>query len=162
MTKHIAKNLQQWSKAVREIDGYACAVCGNTEKLEAHHIIPKSQCSDEETLTIENGVTVCHCCHLLVSTPSRRSLTIPDFYKHLGQTEKKARKEAAYRLSLYLRSRTIPQKIEALSSIIAIQIKIDAESYEAIKDHTDARGESLNGFINRAIDETMQREKPGE
>ena len=35
---------------------------------------------------------------------------------------------------------------------------------EAIKAHAAARGESLNGFIARAIDETMQHdnEKPGE
>ena len=34
---------------------------------------------------------------------------------------------------------------------------------EAIKDHAAARGESLNGFIARAIDETIQHdnEKPG-
>lgn len=29
----------------------------------------------------------------------------------------------------------------------------------AIKAHAEARGESVNGFINRAIDETMEREK---
>ncbi len=35
---------------------------------------------------------------------------------------------------------------------------------ELIKAHAAARGESLNGFITRSIDETMQRdnEKPGE
>ena len=29
----------------------------------------------------------------------------------------------------------------------------------AIKAHAEARGESVNGFINRAIDETIAREK---
>lgn len=28
-----------------------------------------------------------------------------------------------------------------------------------IKAHADARGESVNGFINRAIDETMERDE---
>lgn len=28
-----------------------------------------------------------------------------------------------------------------------------------IKSHAQARGESLNGFINRAIDETMERDR---
>jgi hypothetical protein len=28
-----------------------------------------------------------------------------------------------------------------------------------IKTHTDSKGESVNGFINRAIDETMRRDK---
>ena len=29
---------------------------------------------------------------------------------------------------------------------------------EEIRSHAQARGESLNGFINRAIDETMKRD----
>lgn len=29
---------------------------------------------------------------------------------------------------------------------------------ELIQAHADARGESLNGFINRSIDETIERE----
>ena len=32
---------------------------------------------------------------------------------------------------------------------------------ETIKAHADARGESVNGFIYRAITETMKREKEG-
>ena len=32
---------------------------------------------------------------------------------------------------------------------------------EKIKAHAQARGESLNGFINRAIDETMERDNNG-
>lgn len=30
---------------------------------------------------------------------------------------------------------------------------------EVIKAHADARGESVNGFINRAIDEAMERDE---
>lgn len=30
---------------------------------------------------------------------------------------------------------------------------------EIIKNHAEARGESVNGFINRAIDEAMERDK---
>lgn len=30
------------------------------------------------------------------------------------------------------------------------------------KAHAEAQGESLNAFINRAIDETMERDKSGE
>ena len=32
------------------------------------------------------------------------------------------------------------------------------ERREQIKAHAEARGESVNAFINRAIDETMERE----
>ena len=31
---------------------------------------------------------------------------------------------------------------------------------DEIKAHAEARGESVNGFINRAIEETMQRDQP--
>lgn len=30
---------------------------------------------------------------------------------------------------------------------------------EKVKAHAEAQGESINGFINRAIDETMQRDR---
>lgn len=30
-----------------------------------------------------------------------------------------------------------------------------------VKDHAEKRGESVNGFINRAIDETMQKDNEG-
>ncbi len=30
---------------------------------------------------------------------------------------------------------------------------------QEVKEHADKKGESLNGFINRAIDETMQKDK---
>ena len=39
---------------------------------------------------------------------------------------------------------------------IALQVKKGRK--DIVKAHADNRGESLNGFINRAIDETMQRD----
>lgn len=30
---------------------------------------------------------------------------------------------------------------------------------DAVQEHAEARGESVNGFINRAIDEAMEREQ---
>lgn len=32
------------------------------------------------------------------------------------------------------------------------------EKYDKMKAHADSRGESVNAFINRAIDETMERD----
>lgn len=40
---------------------------------------------------------------------------------------------------------------------IALQVKKGRR--EIIKAHAEAHGESLNGFVNRAIDETMERDK---
>ena len=42
-----------------------------------------------------------------------------------------------------------------------IKVRVDKGNKEKIKSHAQARGESLNGFINRAIDETMERDNNG-
>lgn len=61
------------------------------------------------------------------------------------------------------------------TKLISYNNKYNAEKYdrvtamlpkgekELLKEHADARGESVNSFINRAIRETMERdkEKPG-
>src|SRR5947209_1304978 len=56
--------LQKWSKAVKERDGYRCAVrrCRSVEDLHAHHILKKSL-YPELALELKNGVTLCGTCH---------------------------------------------------------------------------------------------------
>ena len=39
-----------------------------------------------------------------------------------------------------------------------INLVVDKGQKEVIKAHADTRGESVNGFINRAISETMARD----
>ena len=55
-------NLEKWAKAVKERDGFKCCVCGSTEKLNAHHIKYKAE-HPENSLKIENGITLCRTCH---------------------------------------------------------------------------------------------------
>lgn len=40
-----------------------------------------------------------------------------------------------------------------------IPLDVQKEEYTRIQEHAAARGESVNGFIKRAISETMQRDK---
>lgn len=40
-----------------------------------------------------------------------------------------------------------------------IKVRVEKGKKTIIKAHTDSKGESVNGFINRAIDETMRRDK---
>ena len=40
-----------------------------------------------------------------------------------------------------------------------IKVRVDKGKKEIIKTHAEAQGESVNGFINRAIDETLERDK---
>lgn len=41
-----------------------------------------------------------------------------------------------------------------------IEVKVMKGEKETIKAHAEAQGESLNAFINRAITETMERDRP--
>ena len=38
------------------------------------------------------------------------------------------------------------------------RVRMEREKYEAVQAHAVARGESVNGFVNRAIEETMERD----
>ncbi len=40
-----------------------------------------------------------------------------------------------------------------------ILIRMPKGKKDIIKAHADKKGESINGFVNRAIDETIEREK---
>mgnify|MGYP005758169437 CR=1 FL=1 len=39
------------------------------------------------------------------------------------------------------------------------RVRMTTDHYEAVKAHAEAGGESVNSFINRAIDETIQRDQ---
>jgi 5-methylcytosine-specific restriction endonuclease McrA len=56
------KALSEWSKAVRDRDGNKCAVCGKTEHLNAHHLIPKERFCQYQ-FEISNGIAICSFCH---------------------------------------------------------------------------------------------------
>ena len=40
-----------------------------------------------------------------------------------------------------------------------IELRVDKGQKSIIKAHAEARGESVNGFINRAIDNQMEQDK---
>jgi len=42
-----------------------------------------------------------------------------------------------------------------------INLTVEKGKKDAIKAHAESKGESVNGFINRAINETMEREREG-
>ena len=45
-----------------------------------------------------------------------------------------------------------------IAQFVETKVRMTPERREKIRAHAEAQGESLNGFINRAIDETMKRE----
>ena len=42
-----------------------------------------------------------------------------------------------------------------------LRVRVPKGKKDAIKAHVEARGESVNGFINRAISEAMERDTEG-
>lgn len=55
--------MEKWSKIVKARDNKSCRFCGSKDRVEAHHIKEK-QLFPNLIFTIENGVTLCHECHL--------------------------------------------------------------------------------------------------
>ena len=45
-----------------------------------------------------------------------------------------------------------------MSKFSRIQVRIEPEKYKQIQNHAESRGESVNAFVVRAVDETMKRE----
>ncbi len=46
-----------------------------------------------------------------------------------------------------------------MEKFVRVEVRMTADERDAIKTHSEARGESVNGFITRAISETMARDK---
>ena len=61
-TPSLRRQLELWSKKVRERDGNKCFLCGSTERLNAHHLLPKKMWSKEK-LDPRVGITLCCKCH---------------------------------------------------------------------------------------------------
>lgn len=65
MTKSInrgSKKNQTWIRLVYERDSYQCQVCGEKEKIVAHHIIPWDK-NESLRFDVKNGQTLCRKCH---------------------------------------------------------------------------------------------------
>lgn len=45
-----------------------------------------------------------------------------------------------------------------MDKFMVVKARMAPEKYEVVKAHTEARDESVNGFINRAIEETIERD----
>lgn len=53
----LTKEDKEWAKAVKARDGNMCVICGETERLNAHHIIVRE--NHETKLDINNGISLC-------------------------------------------------------------------------------------------------------
>ena len=61
----------------------------------------------------------------------------------------------------------MPEKTEAqkraqkvyMGKFARVELRMTQEKREAVQAHAEAQGESVNGFINRAIESQMERDK---
>lgn len=59
--------MNDWAKVVKARDDYRCVICGSNNRVQAHHIIPRSHDRlGEWWYTPTNGITVCRRCHELI------------------------------------------------------------------------------------------------
>lgn len=61
----------------------------------------------------------------------------------------------------------MPEKTDAqkraqkkyMEKVSRVEITMEPEKKKRLQAHADSQGESVNSFVNRAIDETLEREK---
>jgi hypothetical protein len=59
--KAIKKQFKEWSEAVKTRDNNKCVICGKTERLNAHHIIPRQD--KRFRFDLDNGISLCSLHH---------------------------------------------------------------------------------------------------
>ena len=60
----------------------------------------------------------------------------------------------------------MPEKTDAqkraqkkyMEKVSRVEITMEPEKKKRLQEHADSKGESVNSFVNRAIDETIERE----
>ena len=57
---------RNFRRAVRNRDGHKCKMCSSTSRLHVHLIIPWSK-SYELRFVVDNGITLCHDCHKMIT-----------------------------------------------------------------------------------------------
>lgn len=135
----------RWGKTIKELDGNKCVFCGSIEKIEAHHIQQKAE-AEEGATDLENGITLCHKCH---------------YTAHGGDFTTNHRKIPDWR-GLFTTEPEIMQAFIADYAAQKVVIAVPKGQKEVIQAHAEAHSESVNSFINRAIDEKLQRDNTTE
>lgn len=82
-------NPVKWSRRVKERDNFTCQFCGaRNVRLHSHHIVPACLNKDLE-LIVDNGLTLCTCCHGEWHYIDKNNLIISDIMNYLNISEKK-------------------------------------------------------------------------
>ena len=76
-------SLREWHHAIYKLDGGKCAVCGSTDRLTGHHILPRGT-YPEYKFELWNGLLLCWDCHL---KPHHGSKTDPQMVKSVADSD---------------------------------------------------------------------------
>ena len=79
------KKLLSFRNEVLKRDGYKCKLCGTTENLEVHHIIPASETRLTAFLPM-NGITLCRKCHKQTDSYGGKSRFNKKIEEGIGKT----------------------------------------------------------------------------
>jgi hypothetical protein len=69
---------EKWHKSVLYLSNYRCAICGSSQKLQAHHI-EKWSTNIRLRYVVSNGIALCETCHSNVT--GREEHFAPEFKK---------------------------------------------------------------------------------
>lgn len=127
-----------WADKIKRLDNYKCAFCGSVTKLEAHHHVKRS-ITPQLANDLENGITLCHKCHYIA---------------HKGNYSNSGKKNYLHQ-SIAVSPSTMNDFIDDYISR-KIVFTSPKENIDIIKAHAETMGESVNSFINRAIDQTIK------
>jgi len=62
MRLKLTKEDKEWSKQIKVRDDNKCVICGATERLNSHHILPREL--KDTKYDLENGITLCVSHHM--------------------------------------------------------------------------------------------------
>ena len=137
----------KWSYEVKKLYNFRCAYCGSDDKgtritrLESHHILQR-ELYPEFSNVLENGICLCHKCHHAAHDGNYTTSGLKVYKTRYTDIDSKDVKSL---VSYFLNNTFV--------------LSEEKERMDNIKAHAETQGESVNSFINRAIDEAMERDR---
>lgn len=151
---------RQWSASVKASAGNKCQFCGSADRLESHHIKPLCDYPQLE-FAAYNGVCLCHSCHVKAhgGTFYRPKGKPINYYPQKNHSPEETQAVQAFISTL---AAAIDEKMERDNGNAAnydrVELRLPKGLEQLLQDHAESRGETLNGFVNRAIQETLSRD----
>lgn len=128
---------------VLQRDGYKCAECESTEKLCVHHIVPYDT-EDDETVRMENLVTLCQICHSNLYN-KKPPFTIGDLPSQNILTQ------IGFDETLQKRYRNIVKRYKEIDKELDIEKEKDIEKDKDIKASNDAMSVEPDDVVLKTV-----------